>query len=107
MTPSDVQSDSQKFSQQMTIVNLRGLHARASAKFVRLAEQFDAEINVTKDTATVGATSIMGLMMLAASLGTTISLSATGRDAEKALQALAELIASGFDEDTKGAPVKD
>ena len=81
------------------IVNKRGLHARASAKFVQLAESFDAEINVTKDGMSVGGTSIMGLMMLAASPGCCISVSASGPDAEKALDALDALIANRFGEE--------
>lgn len=104
MSPSDVQSGRQKFSRQKTILNLRGLHARASSKFVQLAEKFDAEISVTKDSATVGATSILGLMMLAASLGSTITLTASGQEAEKALDALCDLIDTGFDEDADGRP---
>ncbi len=82
------------------IVNKRGLHARASAKFVQLAESFDAEISVTKDGLSVGGTSIMGLMMLAASPGCCISVSASGPEAEKALDALETLIADRFGEDS-------
>ncbi|WP_419907124.1 HPr family phosphocarrier protein [Hoeflea sp.] len=83
----------------LAIVNKRGLHARASAKFVQLAESFDAEIKVTKDGVSVGGTSIMGLMMLAASPGCSISVSATGPEAQEALQALDELIANRFGEE--------
>ena len=82
------------------IVNKRGLHARASAKFVQLAESFDAEISVTKDGLSVGGTSIMGLMMLAASPGCCISVSASGPQAEEALDALESLIANRFGEDS-------
>ncbi|MEX3010861.1 HPr family phosphocarrier protein [Hoeflea sp. TYP-13] len=82
------------------IINKRGLHARASAKFVQLAESFDAEISVTKDGMSVGGTSIMGLMMLAASPGCCISVSASGPDAEKALDALDGLIANRFGEES-------
>lgn len=82
------------------IVNKRGLHARASAKFVQLAESFDAEILVSKDGVSVGGTSIMGLMMLAASPGCNISVSASGPDAEKALDALDTLIAGRFGEES-------
>jgi phosphocarrier protein len=85
-------------SRQVTIVNRRGLHARASAQFVKCAEKFDAEIRVIKDGQTVGGTSIMGLMTLAAAPGSTIELNAEGREAEAALEALAGLIASGFGE---------
>ncbi|WP_136657941.1 HPr family phosphocarrier protein [Nitratireductor sp. XY-223] len=81
------------------IVNKRGLHARASAKFVQLAESFNAEIRVTKDGMSVGGTSIMGLMMLAASPGCSISVTASGPEAEKALDALDELIANRFGEE--------
>ena len=81
------------------IVNKRGLHARASAKFVQLAENFDAEIEVTKDGMSVGGTSIMGLMMLAASPGCRISVAASGPDAEKALDSLEALIANRFGEE--------
>jgi phosphocarrier protein len=83
----------------LAIVNQRGLHARASAKFVKCAEGFDAEINVSKDGQSVPGTSIMGLMMLAASLGTSIDVEASGPQAEAALEALDALVASKFDED--------
>ena len=85
---------------EVTICNLRGLHARAASKFVRLAESFDAEILVAKDGVEVSGTSIMGLMMLAAAPGSCINLSVTGRDAEAALEALAQLVADGFHEDS-------
>lgn len=80
------------------IVNKRGLHARAAARFVKLAERFDALIAVTHKETTVSGRSIMGLMMLAAGAGSEIELSATGPEAEAALAALAELIQAGFDE---------
>ena len=83
---------------KVTIVNRRGLHARASAKFVKCAEAYQAEIRVRKDDDVVVATSIMGLMMLGASLGTQITLQATGPDAEDALAALTRLIEDKFDE---------
>ena len=83
---------------QGTICNRRGLHARAAAKFVKLAEQFDAEIEVDKNGSSVSGISIMGLMMLAAGPGTAIELRATGREAERAITALADLISGGFDE---------
>ncbi|MBA3520511.1 MAG: HPr family phosphocarrier protein, partial [Rhizobiales bacterium] len=70
---------------QIRIVNRRGLHARASARFVKCAESFNAEVRVTKDGQTVGGTSIMGLMTLAAAPGCTIELEAEGPEAEKAL----------------------
>jgi phosphocarrier protein HPr len=83
----------------VTICNKRGLHARAAARFVKLAYTFDAEIMVAKNGAAVSGRSIMGLMMLAAGPGTAIELRATGREAELAIAALAELICGGFDED--------
>jgi phosphocarrier protein HPr len=81
------------------IINKKGLHARASAKFVQLAEQFDAAITVTRGHESVGGTSIMGLMMLAAGPGVHISVSATGKDAAAAVDALCALISSRFGED--------
>ncbi len=81
------------------IVNKKGLHARASAKFVQTAEQFDADITVTRGGESVGGTSIMGLMMLTAGPGVTITISATGKDAAAAIDALCALIASRFGED--------
>jgi phosphocarrier protein len=81
------------------IVNKRGLHARASAKFVETAARFQAEVTVTKGDATVSGRSIMGLMMLAASLGTSIELAAQGPDATEAVKALLALIAAKFHED--------
>ena len=86
-------------SRDLTIVNKRGLHARASARFVQTAERFDAEISVSKDGTTVGGTSIMGLMMLAASPGSVITITAEGIDAEEALDALAQLVDSYFGEE--------
>ncbi|MEO0729873.1 MAG: HPr family phosphocarrier protein [Pseudomonadota bacterium] len=83
----------------LTIRNLKGLHARASAKFVRTAETFDADVTVSRDGMTVGATSIMGLMMLAASPGTTITLSASGPERIAAVKALTDLVECGFDEE--------
>ncbi|RDE09392.1 HPr family phosphocarrier protein [Pelagibacterium lacus] len=89
--------------QRLTICNRRGLHARASARFVRMADHFDAEVSVTRDGVTVGGTSIMGLMMLAAGPGATILVQATGRQAREAVEALTELVNNGFDEDNDGA----
>jgi phosphocarrier protein HPr len=82
----------------LLITNKRGLHARAAARFVKCAERFDAEITVSKDQTTVGATSIMGLMMLAAAPGSYIRVCAQGPDAKSALAALAELVAERFGE---------
>jgi phosphocarrier protein len=87
-----------RYSSDITIVNRRGLHARAAARFVACAERFDAEITVTKDQTTVEATSIMGLMMLAASTGSSIRVSAEGREAAAALAALKALVADRFGE---------
>jgi phosphocarrier protein HPr len=84
---------------EVEIVNKKGLHARASAKFVQTAEQFDADITVTRGSESVGGTSIMGLMMLTAGPGVTITISATGADAAAAVEALCALIASRFGED--------
>jgi phosphocarrier protein len=78
---------------------MRGLHARASAKFVQCAESYDAEVTVSKDGHMVGGTSIMGLMMLAASKGSQIHLVATGNEADEVLNALSELIEAKFGED--------
>lgn len=82
----------------LTIVNRRGLHARASAKLVKLVETFEADVHVSKDGQTVGGTSIMGLMMLAASPGCCIRVCVSGSDAEIALAAISELVESGFGE---------
>jgi phosphocarrier protein len=81
------------------ICNTRGLHARASAKFVKLASTYDAEVRVTRDGVTVNALSIMGLLMLGAGNGCTIDISAEGAQAEAAVSALADLVARKFDED--------
>jgi phosphocarrier protein len=82
----------------LEICNKKGLHARASAKFVQTVEQFDADVRVTRGGETVGGTSIMGLMMLAAGTGTSITVEATGKDAEAVVEALAELVSSRFAE---------
>jgi phosphocarrier protein HPr len=83
-------------TRSLTIVNRRGLHARASARFVKCAEGFDADVRVSKDGQTVGGTSIMGLMTLAAAPGSTVDLEAEGPLADAALDALGKLIADGF-----------
>ena len=90
-------------AQRLTIVNRKGLHARASARFVRTAECFDAEIKVSRDGQTVAGNSIMGLMMLGAGVGSTILVHATGRQAREALDAITVLVNNGFDEDNEGA----
>ena len=84
---------------EFPIVNQRGLHARASAKFVQVASGFDAAVHVEKDGVKVGGTSIMGLMMLAASPGCRIRVSATGREARAVMDAVEALIASRFGEE--------
>ncbi len=83
----------------LSIVNKKGLHARASAKFVQTVEQFDAAIRVSRCGEAVGGDSIMGLMMLSAGPGTSITVSATGAQASEALDALAQLVASKFGEE--------
>jgi len=85
--------------QDLAIINLRGLHARASAKFVKCAEGFDATVMVSKDGQSVPGTSIMGLMMLAASMGSSITIEASGPQADEAIAALSALVAAKFDED--------
>jgi phosphocarrier protein HPr len=84
---------------ELEIVNSRGLHARASAKFVKCAEQFEAEVTVSRDGHSVPGTSIMGLMMLAAQMGSTILVEAKGPEAESAVEALSRLVAERFGED--------
>jgi phosphocarrier protein HPr len=86
-------------SATVEIVNERGLHARASARFVKLAGAFDAQVRVTKDDQTVDAQSIMGLMMLAAGPGSSIEITAQGRQAKEAVQALAGLVEGRFEEE--------
>ncbi len=81
------------------IGNRLGLHARAAAKFVKTAARFDAEIVVSCNGTRVSGLSILGLMMLAAGPGTEIEIETTGRDAERALAALSELVDDGFNED--------
>jgi len=83
----------------LEITNRRGLHARASAKFVKCVEQFDVEVTVSHDGQSVPGTSILGLMMLAASTGTVIQVAATGADAEITLDAITALLADRFGED--------
>ncbi|MCX5477885.1 HPr family phosphocarrier protein [Kaistia geumhonensis] len=88
-----------EYCRDLAIVNRRGLHARASAKFVQLADSFEATITVSKDQNTVGGTSIMGLMMLAAGIGSSIRVTAEGPDAGKAIEAIAALVANRFGEE--------
>ena len=84
---------------EMLIVNRKGLHARATAKFVQCVDRFDADIKVTRCGETVGGDSIMGILTLGAGMGTTITVSAIGEQAEAALDAIAELVANRFGED--------
>ncbi len=88
-----------KAAASVQIVNERGLHARASAKFVKLAGAFQSQVTVTRDDQTVDALSIMGLMMLAAGPGSTIQIAAEGADAASAVRALSELVETRFEED--------
>ncbi|QYF86542.1 HPr family phosphocarrier protein [Brevundimonas sp. PAMC22021] len=90
---------SERVSATLGICNARGLHARASAKFVKLASSFDSEIQVTRDGVTVDARSIMGLLMLGAGKGCDVGVTAEGPDAQEAIDALIDLVARRFDED--------
>ncbi|MGF1560894.1 MAG: HPr family phosphocarrier protein [Geminicoccaceae bacterium] len=83
---------------ELAIINPRGLHARAAARFVKLAESFDAEITVERDGQKVGGTSILGLMMLGAGPGAKLTLTCRGPQAAEALAALSGLVEGGFDE---------
>ncbi len=84
---------------ELEICNKKGLHARASAKFVQTVERFDADVKVTRGAETVGGTSIMGLMMLAAGPGSTITVEASGKEAAEVMDAIESLIGGRFDED--------
>ena len=88
-----------KLSRSVQVCNKRGLHARASAKFVTLASQVDASVEVEKDGTSVCGTSIMGLMMLGAAMGDTITISAMGLGAEMAIDQLVELVEARFHEE--------
>jgi len=90
---------SQKPEATVIIRNVKGLHARASAKFVKCAESFNAEVEVTRDGQTVGGSSIMGLMMLAAGPGSMLRISARGPEAPEAIEALVSLVEAGFGEE--------
>jgi phosphocarrier protein len=94
--PPDVPGGEQR---ELKIVNRKGLHARATAKFVQCVDRFDAEISVTRCGETVGGDSIMGILTLGAGLGSSITVSARGREAREALDALAALVADRFGED--------
>ena len=99
MSVATDQNEAAAIMREFAIVNQRGLHARASAKFVQTVNAFDASVTVGKDGTTVGGTSIMGLMMLAASPGCCITVSATGAQAAEVMQALEALIADKFGEE--------
>lgn len=86
-------------SREFPIINRKGLHARATAKFVQCCEKYDAEITVSKDGETVGGSSIMGILTLGAGQGSSITVTASGPQAEAALDALEALVASRFGED--------
>ena len=88
-----------KVARTVEVINERGLHARASAKFVKLAGEFDAEVSVSREGQTVDARSIMGLMMLAAGPGCCIDILAEGAEAQAAVDALSELVAARFHEE--------
>lgn len=85
--------------QTLKIVNVRGLHARAAAKFTTLAEEFEAEVFVSNGRESVGGRSIMGLLLLGAAQGTEITVTSEGVDADAALAAISALVADGFGED--------
>ena len=86
-------------ARELPIINRKGLHARASAKFVQTVERYDAEVTVTRNGETVGGRSIMGLLTLAAAQGTTIRVTAEGPQAEAALDGITALLANRFGED--------
>lgn len=96
---SDTGNAQDAIERTVEITNKKGLHARASAKFVQAVENFDADITVTRGSETVGGTSIMGLMMLAAGPGTSITIRASGKDAIEAMNAICALVNSRFGED--------
>jgi len=98
MTPRD-KTDAPVFTRTATILNTRGLHARAAAKFVKTASAFKADITVSRCGQDVSGHSIMGLMMLAASTGCEIDITCSGNDGEAALEALVDLVANKFEED--------
>ncbi|CAH2600904.1 Phosphocarrier protein HPr [Rhodovastum atsumiense] len=98
MSEADGPDATPVLTRTLTITNRRGLHARAAAKFVTLAERYGAAVDVVKDGQVVPARSIMGLMMLGAGLGSTIELRAEGWDAKEAMDALAALVEAGFNE---------
>ena len=99
-TPDEQSSSAPNaLTRELPIINKRGLHARASAKFVQTVERFDAEVTVTRNGESVGGTSIMGLMMLSAGIGTSIIVSTKGPQAQAALDAITDLLADKFGEE--------
>ena len=99
MTDQPAEADDCTAGRIATIANQRGLHARAAAKFAKMSNDFEADVTVSRGGQTVSGGSIMGLMMLAASTGTDICISASGPQASDALNALCTLVADKFDED--------
>ena len=99
MADTDGPNEAEGVARDLLIVNRKGLHARATAKFVQCVELYDANVTVTRCGETVGGQSIMGILTLGAGKGTTITVAATGRDAEAAVEALAALVADRFGED--------
>jgi phosphocarrier protein len=98
-TPGDGLDGTPTIRRIVTIRNKRGLHARAAAKLVKLAGTFDADVRVSKNGSIVSGRSIMGLMMLAAAIGSVIEIRTTGKEASQAANAIAELVTGGFDEE--------
>jgi phosphocarrier protein len=90
-------------SRSVTVVNALGMHARAAARFVQLAGRFTSHVRVARDAKVMDGKSIMGILLLAAARGTTITISADGADEQAAVDALAELVATGFGEATWNA----
>jgi phosphocarrier protein HPr len=99
MTDTQEREAMDALSREFPIINKKGLHARATAKFVQCCEKFDAEITVSKDGETVGGSSIMGILTLGAGIGSTVTVSASGPQAQEALDALEALVANRFGED--------
>lgn len=99
MTDAQERGAEETLSREFPIINKKGLHARATAKFVQCCEKYDAEITVTKDGETVGGSSIMGILTLGAGIGSTITVCASGPQAQEALDALEALVANRFGED--------
>jgi phosphocarrier protein HPr len=99
MTDTQERGAEDMLSREFPIINKKGLHARATAKFVQCCEKYDAEITVSKDGETVGGSSIMGILTLGAGIGSTIAVTASGPQAQEALDALEALVANRFGED--------